>query len=69
MKEKCSVRYCSVCGSRLIQKHKREEADYLVRTRHCAKCKTNIHTIEVMRDEFNASVEVLNKIIELVNGL
>jgi hypothetical protein len=50
----------------MIQRNCREEEDYIVLTRHCPQCKKNIHIIEVSKQEYNATVDVLNKIIDLL---
>jgi len=64
--ESCSVRYCQKCGSRLIQKHIREESDYVVRTRKCDKCKDRIKTVEFSLDKYNKTIEKLNRILDVV---
>jgi hypothetical protein len=62
----CSLKYCSECKVRMQQRNCREEDDYIVLTRHCPQCKKNVHIIEVSKVEYNANVEVLNKIIDLL---
>lgn len=62
----CKLKYCSECKVRMQQVYCREENDYIMLTRHCPKCKKNVHIIEVSKVEYNTNVEVLNKIIDLL---
>jgi phage FluMu protein Com len=50
----------------MIQGNCREENDYVILTRKCPKCKKLVHIVEVDREEYNNSIEILNKIVELV---
>jgi hypothetical protein len=62
----CSLKYCQDCNVRLHQGNCREEDDYIVLTRKCPQCKKKVHIIEISKEEYNANVDVLNKIIDLI---
>jgi hypothetical protein len=57
---------CSNCGGRMISKYCREGDAYTVRTRHCKNCKKVMHTVEISKEEYNKSVDVLNRIVDML---
>ena len=62
----CSLKYCQECKMRMHQKNCREELDHIVMTRTCPKCHKSIHIVEVRKEDYNKSVEALNKIIDFI---
>jgi len=62
----CKLKYCPICKVRMQQGNCREEEDYVVLTRSCPQCKKSVHIIEMCKEEYNANVEVLNKIIDIL---
>jgi DNA-directed RNA polymerase subunit M/transcription elongation factor TFIIS len=67
--KECKLKFCSECGVRMQQQHIREAEDYIILTRHCPQCGKNVHVVEMEREEYNKSVEVLNKIINFIAEL
>ena len=66
MKKVCTVKYCTECKKQMKQTYTREEAAHLVRTRKCPICGTSIRTVEILMDEYNETIEKLNKIIDIL---
>jgi hypothetical protein len=62
----CALKYCQDCKVRLHQGNCREEEDHIVLTRKCPKCGKNIHIIEVLKEEYDNSVDALNRIIDFI---
>jgi hypothetical protein len=62
----CSLKYCKDCKVRLHQGNCREESDYVVLTRKCPQCGKSVHIIEVLKEDYNNSVEALNRIIDFI---
>ena len=65
----CGLKYCSNCKVRLQQRNCREEDDHIVLTRHCPKCGKNVHLVEVSKEDYNGSVQAINKIIDFLAEL
>jgi len=65
---KCDLKYCQHCGVRLRQGNCREEDHYVVLTRTCPKCGKSVHLVEITKDDYNQSVQTLNKIIDLIQS-